>query len=150
MNVATPKKSKGLTPVEPLQMSQINLGTFSIKGITERADVLAPLVSVELQEEDKVINIKIAVFIPTPLLGRPALELFLDSDAPDNEIQLLLQYRSSETDPSEYHAWYICYTHILSEGTEKIENVSTFLENLGRADENPRTKRGTVTQVLRS
>ena len=140
-----------LTSVEPYQLSQINMGTFDIKGIINPLDVLAPLVSAEMQTtpNGKTLNIKIAVFIPTPMLGKPPLELFWDPQSPAHELTLYLKFNSSET-PAEYHAWYVCYNHVIDPGEQDIHTLNTILQNTYLPIQHPRTKRGTVTHVLES
>ena len=153
MDISSTKLPGALTPVDPIQITQLNIGTFTLDGLPNRGDVLAPLVSVDYEETatEKLLNIKIAVFIPTPVLGRAPLKLFLDSQTEPGEITLLLNFDSSVSEPQEYHAWYVCYKHVLDGDIEDVTSVKTVLENDGnRSGENPRTKRGTVTQVLQS
>ena len=153
MNTSTQREAKGLTPVEPLQMTLLGPSPLSIKGIIDRADVLAPLVSVEPGEKDnqKFLNIMVTVLIPTPILGSTPLKLYLENDTEPREISLLITFDSKEKEPEFYHPWFVCYRHFTDPGTEDLLTVKTVIENIGIPTiENARTKRGTVTQVLRS
>ncbi|HRB70974.1 MAG TPA: hypothetical protein PK776_03920, partial [Flavobacterium sp.] len=68
---------------------------------------------------------------------------------PKNELKLVVKSNSLELVAPEYFPWYVNYLHPLSE-SDKIEIITTRIEDLIPDDANPRTSRGTVTQVLQS
>ena len=143
---------QNLTPIQPLQLAQITIGGFTITGVPQPADVMPPLVSTDIQMQSgtKYLNVKMVVFMPKPILGQPPLSLYLDTSMPSNQLSLVLRYTSAETAPTNYQTWYVCYKHVINPTSEPIDTVETTLENIVQTGENPRTKRGTVTQVLQS
>lgn len=152
MTVSSSGNSRKLDLLEPLQISQINFETISIKGIIKPSELLTPLVSAELETNvnGSVLNIRMTIFIPTTLLGKTPIELYQDLESEQNELKLVLKYTSAETDPKEYHAWYVSYTHIMNEGEQEIKSIRTSTENIFLENSNPKTSRGTVTHVLQS
>lgn len=153
MDTSTSVNSRKEIPLVPLQVSQINLESLVIKGVARAADLLTPLVSADIEQNlnGTVITIRIAIFIPKTLVGTAPVELYQDVDgAAPNEFKLVLKYDSAEEEPKEYHAWYISYTHVISQGEQEIKQIRTVVENLHFKDANPKTSRGTVTHVLQS
>jgi hypothetical protein len=154
MNASTSGNSRKQTPLEPLQISQINFESLAIIGITKPSELLTPLVSSETEFNDSRavrLTIRIAIFIPKTLLGKAPIELYQDSNTEEaNELKLVVKYDSAEEEPKEYHAWYVSYTHDIKEGEEAIKQIRTVVENLHFKDANPKTSRGTVTHVLQS
>lgn len=153
MDTSTSVNSRKEIPLVPLQVSQINLESLVIKGVARAADLLTPLVSADIEQNlnGTIITIRIAIFIPKTLVGTAPVELYQDVDgAGPNEFKLVLKYDSAEEEPKEYHAWYISYTHAISEGEQEIKQIRTVVENLHFKDANPKTSRGTVTHVLQS
>ncbi len=152
MNTSTPKASKNLNRLKPLQITQINTKSMGLSGIVRTADHLEPMVSAEIQDNvnGRVINIKIVVLIPQTLLGQEPITLYQDLDnPPKNELKLIVKSNSNELVAPEYYPWYVNYLHPLSE-SDKIEIITTRIEDLIPDDANPRTSRGTMTQVLQS
>lgn len=153
MDTSTSVNSRKETPLKPLQVSQINFESFAIKGVARAADLLTPLVSADIEPNlnGSVINIRIAIFIPKTLLQEEPIKLYQDVDgAAPNELKLVIKYESAEEEPKEYHAWYVSYTHAITDGEQEIKQIRTLVENLHFKDANPKTSRGTVTHVLQS
>lgn len=147
----TIKKTENLVPLEALQITKIDGEAVVIKGILEPKELLSPLVSVEKDIIDAtVLNIRIVALLSTTLLGRTPIELFQDTKSDQNELKLVVKYQSSEIEPEKYHAWVICYKHVIKKDDQEIKNVATKLENTILENMNPKTSRGTVTQVLQS
>lgn len=153
MNASTSGNSRKLVPLEPLQISQINFESIIINGVIKPTELLTPLVSAEVEyvEKDIILNIRVAILIPTTLIGEAPIELYQDFETLEkNELKLVLKYNSAEEAPKEYHAWYVSYTHAIKEGEEEIKSIRTLTENVHFKDANPKTSRGTVTHVLQS
>ncbi len=151
MNTPTPKASKNLNRLKPLQITQINTKSMGLSGIVRTADHLEPMVSAEVQNNvnGKVINVKIVVLVPQTLLGQEPITLYQDLETEKNELKFVVKSNSLELVAPEYYTWYINYLHPIND-TEKIESITTRIEDLIPDDANPRTSRGTVTQVLQS
>ena len=152
MNTQTTKESKNLTPVDPLQIIQINTESVPLRAIISSYDPLEPLVSAEIQENvnGQFINIKIVVFIPQTLLGQEPILLYQDSETERNELKFVVQCNSAELVAKEYYSWYVNYLHPIAAGDPEIDTIITRIEDLIPDDSNPKTKRGTVTRVLQS
>ena len=152
MNTQTAKESKNLTPVQPLQITQINVESIPLKAIIRSDDPLEPLVSAEIEENvnGQFINIKIVVFVPQTLLGQEPISLYQDLATERNELKFVVKCNSTELVADNYYSWYVNYLYPIAEGTPEIDTIITRIEDLIQDDSNPKTKRGTVTRILQS
>lgn len=148
MNGPTTNETAVLPPLKLIQVSKMNTEAIAIEGLINPDWLLSPLVSVELIRvgEIKYLNVKIMAVLQDEL-ENDSFELFQVSEVEDPSLELILKYKKTQPHSKSYFAWYICYECQL---TKEITDVTVSIENIDFDNGNPRTSRGTVTQIMQS
>ena len=148
MNNPTTNETAVLPPLKLVQISRMNEQAITIEGLINPEWLLSPLVSAEVVSLGDVqyMNVKIMAFLPDEL-ENDSFELFEVSSEEAPNLELLLKYKTILPNAKSYFAWYICYEYQLS---KDIIDVAVSIENNDPDNGNPRTSRGTVTQIIQS
>lgn len=144
MNNSNTKEPVVLPPLELVQIIQINEQAIPIDGQINPEWLLSPLVSAEVVSG--YLNVKIVAFLPEEL-ERDSFELFDVSDGENPCLKFLLKYEKEMPSPKSYFTWYICYECPFTKGEKE---VMVSVKNCSLDNGNPRTSRGTVTQIMQS
>ncbi|TGD57027.1 hypothetical protein [Flavobacterium humi] len=148
MNNTTTNETTVLPPLKLVQISRMNEQAITIEGLINPEWLLSPLVSAEVVTQGDVpyMNVKIMAFLPDEL-ENDSFELFELSPEEAPNLELLLKYKKILPNAKSYFAWYICYEYQLS---KDIIDVTVIIQNNDPDNGNPRTSRGTVTQIIQS
>ncbi|MGH2667347.1 hypothetical protein [Flavobacterium sp.] len=152
MNSSTTNKTAVLPPLKLVQISRLNEQAIPLEGLLNPEWLISPLISAEeiFLGDVRYWNIKMMVFLPDEL-DSDSFELFDNTTDLDTNLVLLLKYKKTQPDSKSYFAWYICYEYLSSEDREiDIKGVTVSVENDSIDNGNPRTSRGTVTQIIQS
>jgi len=127
-----------INQIKVVQVSKINLeNSFIFNEDKSVGFPMEPLISTEVIDCN-ILKVRIAVFIDKDNEMDPYVEVISETD---DTLNISINYNYKEEKPSEYNCYYleIDYT---SDSVTKIKKINSKL-----IDIDPRTSRGTVTEV---
>ena len=162
MNNPIAKKTEDLPILEPFEIFPVNQDPIIFKEIRDTQNTISPLVTAEIVYllGSAYLDIRMTVFVPVDIDQKDLIKIYLDPN-PETpcDLKLDLVYKSLDLNPEKYIAWYLSYRHTLpatspiareNEEEEIVVTILTTLKNSIQDDANPKTSRGTVTQVIQS